>query len=65
MITSRDNPQLKAIRRLHDKRHREREGLVVAEGEDLVEAARAAGFEIELVLVAGEDVEPRLLDSDR
>ena len=63
MITSRDNPQLKAIRRLHDKRHREREGLVVAEGEDLVEAARAAGFEIELVLVAGEDVEPRLLDS--
>src|SRR5918911_918021 len=63
MITSKDNPQLKTIRRLHDKRHREREGLVVAEGEDLVDAAKAAGFEPELVLVAGEDVEPRLLDA--
>src|SRR5256885_16928208 len=63
MITSKDNPQLKTIRRLHDKRHREREGLVVAEGEDLVDAARAAGFEPELLLVAGEDVEPRLLDA--
>ncbi len=63
MITSKDNPQLKAIRRLHDKRHRDREGLAVAEGEDLVAAARAAGFEPELLLVAGEDVEPRLLDA--
>ncbi|MBV9212525.1 MAG: RNA methyltransferase [Actinobacteria bacterium] len=63
MITSKDNPQLKAIRRLHDKRHRQREGLVVAEGEDLVEAAQAAGFEPEVLLVAGEDVEPRLLEA--
>jgi RNA methyltransferase, TrmH family len=63
MITSPHNPQLKAIRRLHDKRHREREGLCVAEGEDLVEAALAAGVEPELLLVAGEDVEPRLLDA--
>ena len=63
MITSKDNAQLKAVRRLHDKRHREREGLCVAEGEDLVEAARAAGFEPEILLVAGEDVEPRLLDA--
>ena len=63
MITSKDNPGLKAIKRLHDKRHRERAGLCVAEGEDLVEAARAAGLEPELLLVAGEDVEPRLLDA--
>jgi TrmH family RNA methyltransferase len=63
MITSPHNPQLKAIRRLHDKREREREGLCLAEGEDLVEAARAAGLEPELLLVAGEDVEPRLLDA--
>jgi len=63
VITSKDNPQLKTIRRLHDKRHREREGLVVAEGEDLVDAARGAGFEPELLLVAGQDVEPALLDS--
>jgi TrmH family RNA methyltransferase len=62
MITSPHNEQLKTIRRLHDKRHREREGLCVAEGEDLVDAARAAGFEPELLLVAGEDVEPKLLD---
>jgi TrmH family RNA methyltransferase len=35
----------------------------VAEGEDLVDAARGAGWEPELLLVAGEDVEPRLLDA--
>ena len=62
MITSPHNPNLKAIRRLHDKRHREREGLCVAEGGDLVDAARAAGVEPELLLVAGADVEPKLLD---
>ena len=35
----------------------------MAEGEDLVEAARAASWEPELLLAAGEDVEPRLLDA--
>ena len=63
MITSPQNSQLKTIRRLHDKRHRDREGLCLAEGEDLVDAARAAGLEPELLLVAGEDVEPALLDA--
>ena len=63
MITSSNNPQLKTIRGLHDKGRRERAGLCVAEGEDLVDAAVAAGFEPELLLVAGEDVEPRLLDA--
>jgi TrmH family RNA methyltransferase len=63
VITSSDNQQLKLIRRLHEKKHREREGLFAAEGEDLVEAARAAGWEPELLLVSGEDVEPRLLDA--
>lgn len=62
MITSPDNNQLKLIRKLHEKRGRAREGLFVAEGEDLVEAAGAAGWEPELMLVAGEDVEPKLLD---
>jgi TrmH family RNA methyltransferase len=61
MITSPDNKQLKTIRKLHDKRAREREGLFLAEGEDLVEAAAAAGWEPEILLRAGEDVEPRLL----
>src|SRR4051794_23043921 len=63
MITSKDNAQLKTIRRLHEKRQRERDGLCVAEGEDLVDAALAAGLEPELLLRAGEDVEPRLLDA--
>jgi TrmH family RNA methyltransferase len=63
MITSPDNNQLKTIRKLHDKRHRTRAGQFVAEGEDLVAAARAAGWEPEILLVSGEDVEPRLLDA--
>jgi TrmH family RNA methyltransferase len=63
MITSPHNTQLKTIRKLQEKRHRGRSGLFVAEGEDLVEAARAAGWQPEALLVAGEDVEPALLDS--
>jgi RNA methyltransferase, TrmH family len=63
MITSSDNDKLKTIRKLAAKRERERTGLFVVEGEDLVEAAAAAGAEPEFVLVAGEDVEPRLLDA--
>src|SRR5262249_46250041 len=62
VITSAHNEKLKLIRRLHERKHRERERLFVAEGEDLIEAAAAAGVEPELVLVAGEDVEPELLD---
>ena len=62
MITSPDNQHLKLIRKLHNKRDRSREGLFIAEGEDLVEAAQASGWEPELLLVAGEDVEAKLLD---
>jgi TrmH family RNA methyltransferase len=63
MITSKDNEKLRLIRRLAERKHREREGLFVAEGEDLVAAADAAGVAAEFVLVAGEDVEPHLLDA--
>ncbi|MDX6582342.1 MAG: methyltransferase, TrmH family [Solirubrobacterales bacterium] len=63
MITSKDNEKLKLIRKLAERKHREREGLFVAEGEDLVAAAEAAGREPEFVLRAGEDVEPALLDA--
>ena len=63
MITSKDNDKLKLIRKLADRKHREREGLFVAEGEDLVAAAAAAGAEPVFVLRAGEDVEPALLDA--
>jgi TrmH family RNA methyltransferase len=62
MITSPHNDKLKLIRRLQARKHRERSGLFVAEGEDLVEAAQTAGADAELVLVAGRDVEPALLD---
>ncbi len=74
MITSPDNAQLKLIRKLQRKKGREETGLFAAEGEDLVEAAEAAGWEAEVLLrsAAGgvtpqgrtphSDVEPELLD---
>lgn len=62
MITSPDNSQLKTLRKLRRKPEREASGLFVAEGEDLIEAAAAGGFEPEILLRAGEDVEPALLD---
>jgi TrmH family RNA methyltransferase len=49
------------VRRLASRSQREREGLFVAEGEDLVDAARAAGIEPVELLVAGENVAPELL----
>ena len=63
MISSPDNDKLKTIRKLQQKRWRVKLGLFCAEGEDLVEAAAAAGWEPEFVLRAGEDVEPELLDA--
>lgn len=61
MITSSSNPRLKLIRRLQSRRQRERLGLFVCEGEDLVEAGLGAGAEPVDRLVAGEDVTPELL----
>jgi TrmH family RNA methyltransferase len=58
MITSRDNEKLKLVRKLHERRWRDKLGLFVCEGEDLVAAATADPVEI---LVAGEDVEASLL----
>src|SRR5207244_7068685 len=63
MITSASNQRLKLVRRLASRRQRERLGLFVAEGEDLVEAAVAAGLEPVELLVAGETVAPELLAS--
>jgi TrmH family RNA methyltransferase len=66
-ITSPHNEKLKLIRRLGRRRGRDREGLFVGEGEDLLAAARAAGAEpVELLTAAGEglggtEVEPELL----
>jgi RNA methyltransferase, TrmH family len=73
VITSVHNPRLRLVRRLQGRRQRERLGLFSCEGEDLVEAALAAGLEPVEVLVDAarppklpqlahvEAVEPRLL----
>jgi TrmH family RNA methyltransferase len=61
VITSRRNETLKLVRKLAERRWRDKLGLFVAEGEDLVDAAAAAGVEPVELLVAGENVEPPLL----
>jgi RNA methyltransferase, TrmH family len=58
MITSPHNDKLKEIRRLQ----RRREARFVAEGEDLVAAADAAGWPAVYRLRAGIDIVPELLD---
>ena len=62
MITSRQNEKLRLVRKLLSARkHREETGLFAAEGEDLVDAAAAAGLEAVELLVSGENVSPELL----
>jgi TrmH family RNA methyltransferase len=61
VITSRDNPKLRLIHRLHGRAQRRRTGLFVCEGEDLVDAALAAGLVPVELLRAGEDVASELL----
>jgi RNA methyltransferase, TrmH family len=69
MIESPHNEKLKLVRKLRERKHREREGLFVSEGEDLVEAGLAAGAQPRVLLSAagsglgGEEVEPELLAS--
>jgi TrmH family RNA methyltransferase len=59
MITSPHNDKLKEVRRLQ----RRREGRFVAEGEDLLAAAAAAGWRPAYELRAGVDVDQALLDA--
>lgn len=54
MIESSQNEKLKLVRKLRDRKHREREGLFATEGEDLVEAGLAAGVQPRFVLVAAD-----------
>jgi RNA methyltransferase, TrmH family len=67
MIESPHNEKLKLVRKLRERKQREREGAFVSEGEDLVEAGLAAGVEPRFLLTAagsslgGEEVEPELL----
>ncbi len=59
MITSPDNSKLKLVRKLRERKHREREGLFATEGEELLEAGLAAGVEPRFVLVAAGVVAAR------
>ncbi len=61
MIASRDNEKLKLVRKLRSRRWRDKLGLFVCEGEDLLDAAAAARIEPVELLVAGETVEPELI----
>lgn len=71
MIESPHNEKLKLVRKLRERKHREREGLFATEGEDLIEAGLGAGAEPLFVLIAAdsglplgegaEEVEPELL----
>lgn len=73
MIASPQNEKLKLVRKLRERKQREREGLFATEGEDLVAAGIAAGVEPRFVLTAAgadappnwnaEEVEPELLAS--
>ena len=58
VITSKDNERLKLVRKLHDRRWREKLGLFFVEGEDAIEAATAEPVDL---LRAGEDVDAKLL----
>src|SRR5215213_717811 len=66
-ITSPNNEQLKEVRKLAGRKWRDKTRTFVAEGEDLIDAAAAAGWEPELLLtaagsgLAGEEVAPHLL----
>jgi TrmH family RNA methyltransferase len=67
MIESPQNEKLKLVRKLRERKHRERELAFVSEGEDLVEAGLSVGVEPRFLLTAagsglgGDEVEPELL----
>lgn len=69
MIESPHNEKLKLVRKLRERKYRDREQLFVSEGEDLAAAGLAAGVAPRALLVApgsgidGEEVAPELLAS--
>jgi RNA methyltransferase, TrmH family len=66
-ITSPHNESLKEVRKLAGRKWRDKTRAFVAEGEDLIDAAQAAGWTPELLLcetgsgLAGDEVAPHLL----
>src|SRR5438128_664095 len=61
VISSKDNHKLKLVRALQRKKEREETGFFACEGEDLCDAALAAGIEPVELLIAGENVQAELL----
>lgn len=52
-VTSPQNPTIKLIRSLAEKKHRQEAGLFVAEGEKVLDRARAEGWEPDYLLTTG------------
>ncbi|MGZ8666154.1 MAG: TrmH family RNA methyltransferase [Solirubrobacterales bacterium] len=69
MIKSPNNEKLKLVRKLRERKHRDRLGLFVTEGEDLLSAGLRSGLEPKLMLSApgsglgGDVVEQGLLSA--
>jgi TrmH family RNA methyltransferase len=61
VITSPDNDALRRVRKLAGRRWRDKTREFVAEGEDLIAAAEAAGWPPALLLREGVEVAPHLL----
>ena len=53
IVSSAQNPTIKLIRSLEDKKHRQEHGLFVAEGRQVLERARAEGWEPAYLLTTG------------
>ena len=53
IVTSAQNPTIKLIRSLTDKKHRQEHGLFVAEGRQVLERARQEGWEPVYLLTTG------------
>lgn len=63
MITGKSNERLKLVRRLSERRGREREGLFLTEGEDLLTAGRRAGLKpVEVLTVPGSGIEGTVVE---
>lgn len=66
MLSSPDNPLVKALRRCHDPRHRRGEGLVLVEGLRLIGDCLAAGWRPRHLLVReGEALPPGWPEAER
>lgn len=61
MITSVQNPKIKAVTKLHQRKYREQEGLILIEGQHPMQEALSAGVEILEVYVLENEPTPDAL----